>query len=103
MRNVTPSDKIECYPDLVSCFRGRTNNRQREEYRQFLYRAIKTQLTQRQKQIVAMHFFQNMTVTEIAQELHVNKSTISRTLNRALDRLTDLARLYFSLKNNSER
>lgn len=49
MRNQIPSDKIDHYPDLLSCFRGGSNQRQREEYRRFLYRAIKTQLTQRQK------------------------------------------------------
>ena len=68
---------IEHYPDLMTCFQGQTNRREREEYRRFLYRAIKTQ---------------------IAQELGLNKSTISRTLRRSLNRLTDLARLYFEIK-----
>lgn len=93
MRNQIPSDKIDHYPDLLSCFRGGSNQRQREEYRRFLYRAIKTQLTQRQKQVVMMHFFDGLTLTEIAKQMCVNKS-----LSRALDRLTDLARLYFELK-----
>ena len=44
MRNQIPSDKIDHYPDLLSCFRGGSNQRQREEYRRFLYRAIKTQI-----------------------------------------------------------
>lgn len=34
-----------------------------------------------------MNFEQNKTVTEIAQELGVNKSTVSRTLLRAKRRL----------------
>ena len=90
MRNQIPSDKIDHYPDLLSCFRGSCNQRQREEYRRFFYRAIKTQLTQRQKQVVMMHFFDGLTLTEIAKQMCVNKSTVSRTLSRALDRLTDL-------------
>lgn len=98
MRNQIPSDKIDQYPDPLNCFRGGCNQRQREEYRHFLYRAIKTQLTQRQKQVVMMHFFDGLTLTEIALQMRVNKSTVSRTLARALDRLTDLARLYFELK-----
>ena len=102
MRNVTPSAKIECYPDLASCFQGSTNHRQREEYKKFLYRAIKTQLTQRQMQMIMLRYFQGMNTTEIAEELCVNKSTVSRTLNRALDRLTDLAKLYFELKGRPE-
>ena len=103
MRNQIPSDKIDHYPDLLSCFRGGSNQRQREEYRRFLYRAIKTQLTQRQKQVVMMHFFDGLTLTEIAKQMCVNKSTVSRTLSRALDRLTDLARLYFELKIKTQQ
>lgn len=32
---------IEHYPDLMTCFQGQTNRREREEYRRFLYRAIR--------------------------------------------------------------
>ena len=41
----------------------------------------------RQRQLLRMNFEQNKTVTEIAQELGVNKSTVSRTLLRAKRRL----------------
>ena len=44
-------------------------------------------LTARQRQLLRMNFEQNKTVTEIAQELGVNKSTVSRTLLRAKRRL----------------
>lgn len=98
MRNTTPVQIMDCYPDLLGCFQGRSNCRQREEYRKFLYRAIKTQLTQRQTQLIVMRYFRSMSISEISEELHLNKSTVSRTFNRALDRLTDLARLYFHLE-----
>ena len=84
---------IEHYPDLMTCFQGGTNRREREEYRRFLYRAIKTQLTHRQTQVMLLYYFEGKNITEIAQELGLNKSTISRTLRRSLNRLTDLARL----------
>lgn len=45
---------IEHYPDLMTCFQGQTNRREREEYRRFLYRAIKTQLTHRQTQVMLL-------------------------------------------------
>ncbi len=89
---------IEHYPDLMTCFQGQTNRREREEYRRFLYRAIKTQLTHRQTQVMLLYYFDGKNITEIAQELGLNKSTISRTLRRSLNRLTDLARLYFEIK-----
>lgn len=89
---------IEHYPDLMTCFQGQTNRREREEYRRFLYRAIKTQLTHRQTQVMLLYYFEGKNITEIAQELGLNKSTVSRTLRRSLSRLTDLARLYFEIK-----
>ena len=89
---------IEHYPDLMTCFQGQTNRREREEYRRFLYRAIKTQLTHRQTQVMLLYYFEGKYITEIAQELGLNKSTVSRTFRRSLNRLTDLARLYFEIK-----
>ena len=89
---------IEHYPDLMTCFQGQTNRREREEYRRFLYRAIKTQLTHRQTPVMLLYYFEGKNITEIAQELGLNKSTVSRTLRRSLNRLTDLARLYFEIK-----
>ena len=89
---------IEHYPDLMTCFQGQTNRREREEYRRFLYRAIKTHLTHRQTQVMLLYYFEGKNITEIAQELGLNKSTVSRTFRRSLNRLTDLARLYFEIK-----
>lgn len=45
-----------------------------------------------------LYYFEGKNITEIAQELGLNKSTVSRTLRRSLNRLTDLARLYFEIK-----
>ena len=52
-------------------------------------------LTARQRQLLRMNFEQNKTVTEIAQELGVNKSTVSRSLHRALRRLERCLRYSF--------
>ena len=41
------------------------------------------ELTPRQQQMIRMQFQENMTVTQIAQRLGVNKSTVSRCLRRA--------------------
>ncbi len=49
--------------------------------------AVEQELTPRQRQILRMHFSDNMRVTDIALELGVNKSTVSRTLLRAMDKL----------------
>ena len=52
-------------------------------------------LTERQKEMVRMHFFDEKTVSDIARELAVNRSTVSRCLSRAEKRL--LRTLRFTL------
>ena len=55
---------------------------------------IERELTERQRQIVIMHFYQNMGVSQIAQELDLNPSTVSRTLQRATQRLRHILRYF---------
>ena len=45
------------------------------------------ELTPRQQQMLSMRFEQNMSGAEIARELGLNRSTVSRTLRRAQERL----------------
>lgn len=45
------------------------------------------ELTARQQQVLTLFFDQQMNMTEIAAELGVHRSTVSRTLHRAMDRL----------------
>lgn len=97
LKKTLPCEFIENYPDLLNYNRGTTNNRQREEYRRFLYRAIKTQLTQRQTQMIQMYYFEKYTMQAIATELNLNRGTVSRTIDRALNRLTQLAKVYFEI------
>lgn len=96
MRHQIPSEDLDHFPDLFSCFQGNTNSRQLAEYKRFLYRAIKTSLTQRQREMVMLRYFEGMQVQQIAEKLRVNKSTVSRTLKRAVRRLQDLAKIYFA-------
>ncbi|MBE6849882.1 MAG: sigma-70 family RNA polymerase sigma factor [Ruminococcus sp.] len=52
-------------------------------------------LTDRQKEILLHYYYDGMTEQEIAQALAVNKSTISRTLDRARQRIRKHMRFYF--------
>ena len=45
--------------------------------------AVEEELTPRQRQIMRMRYSRNMSVTRIAQELGINKATVSRTLSRS--------------------
>ncbi|MBQ0037509.1 MAG: sigma-70 family RNA polymerase sigma factor [Clostridiales bacterium] len=49
--------------------------------------AVEQELTRRERQILRMHFTRNMRVTDIARELGIQKSTVSRSLSRAMEKL----------------
>ena len=63
------------------------NSEQLSRLKRNLHRAREQELTPRQRQMLAMHFDQNRSVTQIARELGVNPSTVTRTLQRAVRRL----------------
>ena len=52
-----------------------------------LIRAIREELTDRQRQVLTMYYVRSMTITEVAEELNVCSSTVYRTLRRAEQRL----------------
>lgn len=63
------------------------NSQRRERLRRNLRRAMKRELTPRQQEIMALYFFENRSMSEIAALLAVNKSTVSRCLRRGQERL----------------
>lgn len=63
------------------------NAEQLDRLRRNLRRARELELTPRQRQMVELYYDQGMNIPQIAQELGVNRSTVSRTLRRARDRL----------------
>lgn len=54
---------------------------------QRVQRVIQEELTELQRETLLAHYFREMNVTEIARERNVNKSTVSRTLRRAENKL----------------
>ena len=62
----------------------RSNAADNEEQQDRLRRNLRLALEQ---EMVALYFHQRMTIPQIAKELSVNRSTVSRTLRRAKDRL----------------
>ena len=55
--------------------------------RQNLTRAREQELTQRQREVLVLYFDRGMNMSQIARELGVSSSTISRTVRRAKRRL----------------
>ncbi len=64
-----------------------SNTQRRERLRHNLDVLMEKELTPRQKTTVELFFFRKMRVSDIAAEMGLSKSTVSRTLQRALKRL----------------
>ena len=59
----------------------------REQQIRRMKAVIREQLTELQRYTVLAYYFENKTLVQIAEERNVNKSTVSRTLKRAEDKL----------------
>ena len=72
-----------------------TNSELLTRLRQNLRRARQQELTPRQQQVLTLYYDQGMNMTQIAQTLGVNCSTVSRTIRRAKQRLYRCLRYCF--------
>ncbi len=71
-----------------------TNRNQLDRLKLIVRRIIIEQLTTRQKEICILYFYQNKNIPQIAELLQVNKSTVSRTLARALKNINEKIKYY---------
>ena len=89
--NATPFDtrSSEWVGDMTVWLRENAddNQEQLERLLRNLRKARVQELTPRQQQMRSMRLEQNMSGAEFARELGLNRSTVSRTLKRAQDRL----------------
>ena len=75
--------------DMTVWLRENANDNQEQIDRLLrnLRKARVQELTPRQQEVLSLRYEQNMRITEIAQHLGLNRSTVSRTLRRAQERL----------------
>ena len=71
------------------------NSERRRRLLRNLPKAVAPELTPRQREVLALYMGRDMNVTQIAAVLGVNKSTVSRSLHRALRRLERCLRYSF--------
>lgn len=78
-----------CLGDMATWLRenGEDNEAQMSRLRRGLRQAREKELTPRQQEVLRLYFDECMTIPQIAGQLGLNRSTISRTLQRAKDRL----------------
>ncbi|MBQ7004714.1 MAG: sigma-70 family RNA polymerase sigma factor [Oscillospiraceae bacterium] len=79
--------------------RESSNERQRAVMQDALHRTIERDLTARQRQLILMYFYDELDVTEIAKETNLDKSTVSRTLKRAKERIRKSMQFYVDYMN----
>ena len=90
MRNTPYSIRNnEVYGDMAAWLRANAEDNESDVRRlkRNLRLARVEELTPRQRQLMQMRFEQNMSVSEIAEALGLDKSTVSRTITRAKQRL----------------
>lgn len=63
------------------------NSDRRERLLRNLRKAREQELTPRQRQVLALYYDKGLKMNQIARRLGVNRSTVSRTVKRAKDRL----------------
>ena len=63
------------------------NAEQLDRLRRNLRQARKQELTPRQQQVLTLYYDRRLTIPQIAGQPGVNRSTVSRTLRRARERL----------------
>ena len=90
MRNTPYSIRNnEVYGDMAAWLRANAEDNESDVRRlkRNLRLAREEELTPRQRQLMQMRFEQNMSVSEIAEALGLDKATVSRTITRAKQRL----------------
>ncbi len=81
---------LEVFGDRIpisGLYDGDTNSKNLNAMKKALSKAIETELTDRQREIVNEYYFGGATVTEIAKRRGISKSTVSRHLSRSRERL----------------
>ena len=68
--------------------RGGSNGQYIAHLKRQLARAINETLTERQRQTVMLYYYENKNTVEIAAQLGLNRSTVSRHLRRAVEKLS---------------
>jgi RNA polymerase sigma factor (sigma-70 family) len=71
-----------------------TNNRDRQQMMKILYRAMQLELTDRQRDCITMYFLNGMKMKDIAADLGLSRSTVTRHIQAATRKLRKVASYY---------
>lgn len=63
--------------------------------RRALHDVLENELTSRQREVLLLYYYEGKKMPEIASQLHLNKSTVCRTIRRGKARIRQSMRFYF--------
>lgn len=99
-KNISLTDFTESIAGIIE-YNKQIQHTNKTEYNHLLKimtKIISGELTERQKQCIVMRYYKNLTVTEIAAQLCIGKSTVSRHIKKAKLRLYKLLDYYILSK-----
>ena len=73
---------------------GGGNSDSRDRMKKILHKAIQNELTERQRTCIMKYYYQEMKIKDIAAELGLNNSTISRHISSGTRKLRKIAQYY---------
>lgn len=74
-----------CADKEISALIGDTESSNSTQHRmmlKILRKVIEEELTQRQREMITLYYFERLNIPQIAERLGVNRSTVSRTISR---------------------
>ena len=88
MKNIS-YDNASNFADLAvyTRFMAEDNSAQINRLKRNLARALRQDVTPRQREYLMLYYGEGLNLREISQRLGVNKSTVSRTMKRGRERL----------------
>lgn len=91
--HITDNNKHKIMADSVF-FQGSTNESSRERMKKILSMAVLNELTERQRICIIDYYFNGKKQKEIAENLGIDSSTVSRHIIKARDKLRHIASYY---------
>ena len=73
---------------------GSSNRPERARMKRILMRAIRHELTERQRDCITMYYLEGMKMKDIAAAMHLSKSTVTRHIQSATRKLRKVASYY---------
>lgn len=80
-------DQWQKYPAFYDLISEESNSKKIQSAANLVGKVIASELTERQRQCVSLYFYGGLTMPEIALELGINKSSVSRAIGRAKTRI----------------